>query len=62
MLYIQIGIIPPPRKGLDGDFWGSLIYVIQNSIGNIDDPEPETFRGDITPIEVSLIWTIWIMN
>ena len=62
MLYIQTGIIPPPRQGLNGDFWGSMIFVIQNSIGNINDPEPESFGDDTTPFQTFLIYTVWIMN
>ena len=45
LLYTVIGIKPPPRKGLSG-FTLMFVYVWQNSIGNINDPDDATF----TPI------------
>ena len=49
MLYNQIGINPPLRKGLDKEGFAELIiYVWQNSIGNIEDPDPASFENNPT--------------
>ena len=45
MLYTQSGIIAPDRQGL-GNFSKMLLYVWENSIGNINDPEKSSFNND----------------
>jgi hypothetical protein len=43
MLYQLSGIKAPAREGLGDGFLLMLMYVWQNSIGNINDPDPSTF-------------------
>ena len=62
MLYIQTGIIAPERASLPGDFITTFIFVWENSIGNIDDPADESFQNDPTPLQVTLMWSVWFMN
>ena len=63
MLYNKIGIHAPLRKGLkERSFTGLLIYVWQNSIGNIEDPDPVSFENDPTNTQIYLIWTVWLLN
>jgi len=47
MIYIRSGIKAPARKGFkDGEFVGMLLYVFENSIGNINDPDDSSFILD----------------
>ena len=41
LLYTLSGIIPPKRDGLEG-FFSMLVFVWENSIGNINDPDFDT--------------------
>lgn len=71
MLYIQSGIDAPERLGFNRRGFGEmLMYVWENSIGNINDP-PNTsfykFDKKVTTIlrpasENYMIWFIWFMN
>ena len=63
MAYKQIGIKAPLRKGFQqDDFFGILIYVWQNSIGNIDDPDSSSFVNDPPTIQIYIIWFVWTLN
>ena len=70
MLYIQSGITAPGRTGFaNKSFGGMLMYVWENSIGNINDPPEESFHLDNIkteklryPSEMYLIWFVWYMN
>ena len=46
MLYKLCGISEPERLGFkQGGFWSMFLYVWENSIGNITDPEVLTFKN-----------------
>lgn len=45
----------------NGDFIGMLLYVWENSIGNINDPADSSF-ANISQSQIYLIWAIWWMN
>ena len=70
MLYIQSGINAPGRTGFKVRGFGEmLMYVWENSIGNINDPPESSFHLDNNkteglryPSEMYLIWFVWFMN
>ena len=64
LVYIRSGIKAPARKGFeDGDFFGMLLYVWENSIGNINDPDDSSFALlESHSFNGYLIWIIWVFN
>ena len=43
ILFKVTGIEPPEREGLS-PFFNMLVYVFENSIGNINNPDDKTFK------------------
>ena len=61
MLYIQTGILAPSRASLN-EVAQVLIFVWENSVGNIEDPIKKSFENDPSSMQVGLMWTVWVAN
>ena len=39
-----------------------VLYVWENSIGNINDPDDSSFASDASSSQTYLIWAVWVLN
>ena len=65
LFFTVSGIVAPARKGLkEKGFWLMFFYVFENSLGNINDPDDETFNDKSSQAlyKYNFIWFIWWAN